>query len=73
MIDSLWLILLGLGAGTAGSMVGFGGGIMISPVLAFLGFPLALIASNSLFGTFGNLSGATLTHAVKKRIKYSLG
>ena len=73
MIDSLWLILLGLGAGTAGSMVGFGGGIMISPVLAFLGFPPALIASNSLFGTFGNLSGATLTHAVKKRIKYSLG
>lgn len=73
MIDNLWLILLGFAAGTAGSMVGFGGGIMISPVLAFLGFNPALIASNSLFGTFGNLSGATLTHAKRKKIKYSLG
>ena len=73
MLDNLWLILLGFAAGTAGSMVGFGGGIMISPVLAFLGFHPALIASNSLFGTFGNLSGATVTHAVKKRIRYSLG
>ncbi len=73
MLENLWLILLGFGAGTAGSMVGFGGGIMISPVLAFLGFPPSLIASNSLFGTFGNLGGATLTHAVRKKIKYSLG
>ena len=73
MIDNLWLVLLGFAAGTAGSMVGFGGGIMISPVLAFLGFNPALIASNSLFGTFGNLSGATLTHAARKKIRYSLG
>ena len=73
MLDIHWLILLGVAAGTAGSLVGFGGGIMISPVLAFLGFNPALIASNSLFGTFGNLSGATVTHIVKKRIKYSLG
>ena len=57
MLENLWLILLGLAAGTAGSMVGFGGGIMISPVLAFLGFHPALIASNSLFGTFGNSAG----------------
>ena len=33
----------------------------------------SLVASNSLFGTFGNLSGATVTHALKRRIKYSLG
>lgn len=73
MFDSLWLILLGFAAGTAGSLVGFGGGIIISPVLAFLGFHPSMIASNSLFGTFGNLSGATITHVVKKRIEYSPG
>ncbi len=73
MIENLWLVLLGFAAGTAGSMVGFGGGIMISPVLAFLGFNPAVIASSSLFGTFGNLGGATLTHAKRKKIKWSLG
>ncbi len=73
VIDQIWLVLLAFGAGTAGSLVGFGAGIMISPVLAFLGFSPTLIASNSLFGTFGNLSGATLTHAVRRKIKYSLG
>lgn len=73
LIDNLWLILLAFGAGTAGSMVGFGGGIMISPVLAFMGFNPALIASSALSGTFGNLSGATITHAIRKKMKYSLG
>lgn len=73
MFEDLWLILLGFGAGAAGSMVGFGGGVMIAPVLTFLGLPPSLVASSSLFGTFGNLSEATVTHALKRRIKYSLG
>ena len=73
MIDSLWLVLLGFAAGAAGSMVGFGGGIMIAPALTFMGFPPSLVASSSLFGTFGNLGGATLTHALKRRMRYSLG
>ena len=73
MIESLWLVLLGFAAGAAGSMVGFGGGIMIAPALTFMGFPPSLVASSSLFGTFGNLGGATLTHALKRRIRYSLG
>ena len=73
MIESLWLVLLGFAAGAAGSMVGFGGGIMIAPALTFMGFPPSLVASSSLFGTFGNLGGATLTHALKRRMRYSLG
>ena len=73
MIESLWLVLLGFAAGAAGSTVGFGGGIMIAPVLTFMGFPPSLVASSSLFGTFGNIGGATLTHALKRRIRYSLG
>ena len=73
LIDLIWLVLLAFGAGTAGSLVGFGAGIMISPVLAFLGFSPTQVASGSIFGTFGNLSGATLTHAVRRKIKYSLG
>ncbi len=73
MLEEMWLILLGFGAGAIGSMVGFGGGVVIAPVLTFMGFPPALAASNSLFGAFGNISAAVLTHTLKRRLKYSLG
>ena len=39
MIDQLWLIPLGFIAGILGSMIGLGGGIIVVPVLTFLGFP----------------------------------
>ena len=67
------LILIAFGAGTAASLVGFGSGIMISPILALFGFVPTQIAGGSIFGTFGNLSGATVTHIVRKKLKYSLG
>ena len=73
MLDYIWLVLLAFGAGTAASLVGFGAGIMISPVLAFFGYAPTQIASGSIFGTFGNLSGATITHVIRKNVKYSLG
>jgi len=38
MIDQLWLIPLGFVAGVLGSMIGLGGGIIVVPVLTFLGF-----------------------------------
>ena len=49
MIDQLWLIPLGVAAGMLGSMIGLGGGIIVVPVLTFLGFPPTAAASNSLF------------------------
>ena len=57
MIDQLWLILLGFAAGILGSMIGLGGGIIIVPVLTFLGFPPTTAASNSLFGALSNFEG----------------
>ena len=73
VLDYIWLMILAFGAGTATSLVGFGSGIMISPILVFFGFAPTQIASGSIFATFGNLSGATITHVIKKKIKYSLG
>lgn len=75
------LLLLGLAAGTIGSLVGLGGGIIIVPAL------LALASTNSTFshitpqvavGTslilvvFTSLS-ATLTYAKKKRVDFKSG
>ena len=73
MADPILLILLAFGAGAATSLVGFGSGIMIAPVLAFLGFSPGQVASGSIFGTLGNLSGATFVRAARRKMEYSLG
>jgi len=38
MLEQLWLIPLGFVAGILGSIIGLGGGIIIVPVLPFMGF-----------------------------------
>lgn len=73
MIDQLWLILLGFAAGILGSMIGLGGGVIVVPVLTFLGFPPAATASNSLFATLSNAIASTISYSRQKRIEYSLG
>jgi uncharacterized membrane protein YfcA len=73
MIDQWWLIPLGFAAGILGSMIGLGGGIIVVPVLTFLGFPPTLAASNSLFAAFSNAVASTFSYSRQKRIEYSLG
>ncbi len=73
MIDQLWLIPLGFAAGLLGSMIGLGGGIIVVPVLTFLGFPPTAAASNSLFAALSNATASTISYSKQKRIEYSLG
>ena len=73
MIDQLWLILLGFAAGILGSILGLGGGIIIVPILTFLGIPPTTAASNSLFAAFSNAVASTISYSKQKRIKFSLG
>jgi hypothetical protein len=73
MIDQFWLILLGFAAGILGSMIGLGGGIIIVPVLTFLGFPPTTAASNSLFAALSNAIASTISYSKQKRIEISLG
>lgn len=73
MIDQLWLIPLGFAAGILGSMIGLGGGIIVVPVLTFLGFPPTVAASNSLFAALSNAIASTISYSRQKRIEYSLG
>ena len=73
MIDQLWLIPLGFVAGILGSMIGLGGGIIVVPVLTFLGFPPTVAASNSLFAALSNSVASTISYSKQKRIEYSLG
>lgn len=73
MIDQLWLIPLGFAAGLLGSMIGLGGGIIVVPVLTFLGFPPTAAASNSLFAALSNAIASTISYSKQKRIEYPLG
>ena len=73
MIDQLWLIPLGFVSGILGSMIGLGGGIIIVPILTFLGFPPTVAASNSLFAAFSNSVASTISYSRQKRIESSLG
>lgn len=73
MLDEALLALLGFGAGAVGSLVGLGGGVVMAPVLTLLGFPPTVAVSSSLVGAFGNISAATLTHALRRRLRYGLG
>jgi len=73
MIDQLWLIPLGFAAGILGSMIGLGGGIIVVPILTFLGFPPTVAASNSLFAALSNAVASTITYSKQKRIEFSLG
>jgi len=73
MFEEIWLIPLGFIAGILGSIIGLGGGIIIVPVLTFMGFPPTLAVSNSLFAVFSNSVGATAAYAKQKRVEFSLG
>lgn len=73
MIDQFWLILLGFAAGILGSMLGLGGGIIMVPVLTFLGLSPTAAASNSLFAAFSNAIASTVSYSKQKRIEFQLG
>jgi uncharacterized membrane protein YfcA len=73
MFEDVWLIPLGFIAGILGSMIGLGGGIIVVPVLTFLGFPPTLAASNSLFAAFSNAIASTISYSKQKRIEYFIG
>ncbi len=73
MIDQLWFILLGLAAGILGSILGLGGGIIMVPVLTFLGVSPTTAASNSLFAALSNATASTISYSRQRRIDFSLG
>ena len=61
------LITIGFGAGLLGALIGVGGGIIMTPALAFLGFPPYVIASSSLLAVTATSLSSTITY-IKKNI-----
>ena len=67
------LIMIGLGAGTLGSMIGVGGGLFMTPALTFMGFTPAQIASTSLIAVTSTSVSSTIEYSRQKRIDYRIG
>jgi uncharacterized protein len=68
-----FFVIIGLIAGILGSMTGVGGGIIISPVLTFLGLTPPQVASTSLFAVSSTSISSTIAYARSKKIQYMLG
>lgn len=66
-------VMIGLIAGILGSMIGIGGGIIISPALTLLGLSPPQIAGTSLFAVSSTSISSTLTYAKLKKIQYMIG
>jgi uncharacterized membrane protein YfcA len=68
-----FLLVVGLGAGTLGSMLGVGGGIIMVPALTFLNVPPTQAASTSLIAVMSTSVSSTIEYSRQKRINYGLG
>ena len=74
MLDTtIILVIIGLGAGTIGSMIGVGGGILMTPALTFMGFTPAHISSTSLIAVTSTSASSTIAYSKQRRIDYRLG
>jgi uncharacterized membrane protein YfcA len=67
------LVAVGLGAGTLGSLLGVGGGILMVPALTLLGLPPTQAAGTSLFAVASTSVSSTAAYSRQKRIDYRLG
>jgi uncharacterized protein len=73
IVTGIFLIVIGLAAGTIGAMLGVGGGIIMVPALTFLGITPSQIASTSLFAVTSTSISSTIEYSKQKRIDYRLG
>ncbi len=73
ILTTVILIAVGLGAGTLGSVLGVGGGIIMVPALTFIGLPPQQIASTSLFAVTSTSVSSTMAYSRQKRIDYRTG
>lgn len=75
MLDPIWLLAIGFGVGTFGTLVGAGGGFLLVPLLALLepALPSEGITAISLGVVAFNATSGALAYARQRRIDYRSG
>lgn len=81
MVEVLWLLVIGIVAGTVGSLLGLGGGVIIVPALMFLrelvpewsDITPAIAVGTSLVLVIFTACSSTLSYAKKKRVDFQSG
>lgn len=74
MLENLFLtFVIGIAAGIVGSLLGLGGGIIISPILTLTGSLPSQVASTSLLAVASTGASSSLSYSIKKKISYSIG
>jgi uncharacterized protein len=64
---------IGVAAGIVGSLLGLGGGIIISPILSLSGFLPTQVAPTSLLAAASTGASSTVSYSIKKKIRYNIG
>src|ERR687890_365136 len=67
----MFLFIVGLGAGTLGSIIGIGGSIIIKSYFSFMEFTPAHIASTSLIAVTSTSASSTIAYSRQKKIDYN--
>jgi uncharacterized membrane protein YfcA len=72
---AVWLVALGLGVGAFGTIVGAGGGFILTPILLLLypHDPATTITAISLTVVFFNAASGSIAYARQRRIDYRAG
>lgn len=75
MLAPVWLLVIGFGVGTFGTLVGAGGGFLLVPLLALLepALPAESITSISLAVVAMNATSGAVAYARQRRIDYRSG
>jgi uncharacterized protein len=73
LYPTIILLVVGVAAGTFGSMVGVGGGMLMIPVLTLMGLEPSQIASTSLIAVTSTGISSTIEYSRQKRIDYLVG
>jgi uncharacterized membrane protein YfcA len=73
LVEALMSLVISLIAGIIGSLVGIGGGIIISPFLSYLNYSPSQISSTSLMSVFSTSLSSTIFYYHKKLISNKMG
>jgi uncharacterized membrane protein YfcA len=75
MFDIILFVLIGITVGTFGTLIGAGGGFILTPILIFMypSLPPATITAISMTTVFFNSSSGSIAYMRMKRVDYKTG